>query len=40
MMAFHDAYEQHEKDAIHEKLTQADAVNDGDSKTKPFRNKS
>ena len=28
MMAFHDAYEQHEKDAIHEKLIQANAVSE------------
>ena len=28
MMAFHDAYEQHEKDATHEKLIQADAVSE------------
>ena len=28
MMAIHDAYEQHEKDAIHEKLIQADAVSE------------
>ena len=28
MMAFHDAYEQHEKDAIDEKLIQADTVSE------------
>ena len=28
MMAFHDAYEQHEKDAVHEKLIQADTVSE------------
>ena len=27
-MAFHDAYEQHEKDAIHEKLIQSDTVSE------------
>ena len=28
MMAFHDAYEQHEKEAIHEKLIQSDTVSE------------
>ena len=39
MMAFHDAYEQHEKDAIHEKLIQADAVSEQSMTTTPCGNK-